>query len=98
MRRLFVEAGGFRKRVDALGGFSLLASIQSEILSRPDIGTIVQALRGVRKMRMPDVERGKGKRGDFGCCTWTCRPEKKPTYYGSTARMNLKISLRMNER
>ncbi|MBI2339814.1 MAG: type II toxin-antitoxin system RelE/ParE family toxin [Deltaproteobacteria bacterium] len=65
MRRLFIEAEGFRKRVDALGGLALLADIQSEILKNPGTGKVVPGLAGVRKMRTADVSRGKGKRGGF---------------------------------
>ena len=65
MERVFVEAEGFRKRVNELGDLSLLKAIQIEILKNPEVGDMIPGLGGVRKMRMSDVRRGKGKRGGF---------------------------------
>ncbi len=63
MKRIFIESQGFSKRVDEFGGLSLLRAIQTDILKNPESGDIVAGLGGVRKMRMPDSRRGKGKRG-----------------------------------
>ena len=38
-------------------------SIEKEILTNPEVGDVVEATGGVRKMRLIDSARGKGKRG-----------------------------------
>lgn len=63
MKRIFIESKGFSKRVDEFGELSLLRAIQADILKNPESGDIVAGLGGVRKMRMADSRRGKGKRG-----------------------------------
>ncbi|QQR79526.1 MAG: hypothetical protein IPJ69_09190 [Deltaproteobacteria bacterium] len=65
MRRLFVEAEGFRKRIDQLKQPLLLRLIQNEILKDPHRGTVIPGLGGLRKIRIGDVEKGKGKRGGY---------------------------------
>lgn len=79
MRRLFIEAEGFRKKVDTVGGLPLLAGIQNEILKNPNTGKIIPGLGGVRKMRMGDMARGKGKKGGFRVL-YLDLPEREKTY------------------
>jgi hypothetical protein len=43
----------------------LLRAIQSELQSKPDRGAMVPGLGGVRKARIANPGRGKGKRGGF---------------------------------
>lgn len=64
MRRLFVEATSFQKRVDKAGQAALMA-IQQAIMKTPDAGALMQGTGGLRKLRIADAERGKGKRGGF---------------------------------
>lgn len=42
-----------------------MRAIEEEILKDPDAGDLIQGARGVRKLRISDPERGKGKRGGF---------------------------------
>jgi len=42
-----------------------LNAIQSDLLSNPERGRVVQGLGGIRKARAADPVRGKGKRGGF---------------------------------
>lgn len=79
MKRLFIESEGFRKRLDKLGGLPLLTAIQSEILKNPEAGDILAGLGGVRKMRMADPYRGKGRRGGFRI-VYLDLPDRKKTY------------------
>ena len=65
MRRHFVEINGFRTRVDDRGGDSLLRRIQYLILENPERGDTIAGTGGLRKMRVEDPSRGKGKRGGF---------------------------------
>jgi mRNA-degrading endonuclease RelE of RelBE toxin-antitoxin system len=52
------------RRVDQEGG-SLLADIQAVLLENPTAGSVMQGCGGLRKLRMPDAGRGKGKRGGY---------------------------------
>jgi len=61
MRRVFIEAKDFKKRVDELGGEELLQAIQNEILKDPEKGSIIRETGGIRKLRL--TLEGKGKSG-----------------------------------
>lgn len=65
MRRTFFQTHIFAKKIDARGGQELLLRIEDEILKSPEAGAIVAGTGGVRKMRVEDTGRGKGKRGGF---------------------------------
>lgn len=65
MTRIFIETDGFRKRVDAAGDRNLLARIQHELLKDITAGDLVPSTGGIRKMRIADEDRGKGKRGGY---------------------------------
>ena len=43
----------------------LLRAIQSELVEKPDRGAMVSGLGGIRKARVANPARGKGKRGGF---------------------------------
>ncbi len=61
--RTFREMDVFLKQVESYGDPELLKNIQNEILNNFDIGDTVSGTGGLRKFRMPDPTRGKGKRG-----------------------------------
>ena len=63
MKRLFVEAEAFRKKMDGYGEAALLRIVQNEILQGPERGKVIPSLGGLRKIRVSDSRRGKGKRG-----------------------------------
>jgi hypothetical protein len=63
MKRLFKETPTFSQKLEVLGDKSLLKAIQDAILESPSIGKVIAGTGGLRKMRMPDSSRGKGKRG-----------------------------------
>ena len=67
MKRLFIESEIFRKQIDDLinrnKDHSLLQTIQNEILKNPEKGNLIPGLGGLRKIRIKDSFRGKGKRG-----------------------------------
>ncbi len=64
MKRLFVQSEWFKRALDSReDGVMLLKQIEVEILKNPECGDLVQSAGGVRKMRMPDIGRSKGKRG-----------------------------------
>lgn len=79
MRRSFVETSQFRARVDASEDEELLREIQNEILKAPEKGATIAGTGGLRKLRVSDRHRGKGKRGgyraiylDLPHCSLTC--------------------------
>lgn len=64
MRRLFVETSFFAARVDKAGR-EALSEIQNELLRRLESGAVIEGTGGLRKLRIADRGRGKGKRGGF---------------------------------
>ncbi len=63
MRRIFFQTHIFSKKIDSRGGQGLLLRIEEEILKNPEVGATVAGTGGVRKLRIEDPERQKGKRG-----------------------------------
>lgn len=64
MKRLFIQAESFKERLnEQKDGDKLLREIELEIVKNPECGDVVQGTGGVRKMRVSDPTRGKGKRG-----------------------------------
>jgi len=59
----FVETTAFTRRIVALGLEVALHHLQSELQARPMAGVLDPGTGGLRKVRMPDPGRGKGKRG-----------------------------------
>jgi hypothetical protein len=64
MRRVFVETSAFSKTVDEEGRETLLL-IQEELLRRLESGPVITGTGGLRKLRVSDAGRGKGKRGGY---------------------------------
>jgi hypothetical protein len=65
MHRIFFQTRIFSKNLDRRGGDALLRRIEEEILKNPEVGATVAGTGGVRKLRIEDPARGKGKRGGF---------------------------------
>lgn len=59
----FVETRVFTRRIVALGLEDALRELQLMLLDRPDAGDLDPGTGGLRKVRMRDPTRGKGKRG-----------------------------------
>lgn len=65
---VFIEAVAFTKRLERLAGESageVLSAIQEELLAESERGDMVQGTGGIRKARVANPARGKGKRGGF---------------------------------
>lgn len=65
---LFVEFRVFTERLHRLAkdhAESVLLTIQEDLLQNPQRGTVVPGLAGIRKARVENPARGKGKRGGF---------------------------------
>jgi hypothetical protein len=59
----FVETTVFTRRITALGLEGALRDLQLELLRNPEAGSLDPGTGGLRKVRVPDRGRGKGKRG-----------------------------------
>jgi hypothetical protein len=59
----FVETTVFTKRVTALGLEDSLRLLQHELMLNPEAGDVEPGTGGLRKIRVADPGRGKGKRG-----------------------------------
>ena len=54
----------FQRRIDRAGR-EALSAIQNELLARLEAGDVIAGTGGLRKLRVADPGRGKGKRGGF---------------------------------
>lgn len=59
----FVETTAFTKRLLALGLEESLRDLQLALLDNPEAGDVEPGTGGLRKVRLGDPARGKGKRG-----------------------------------
>jgi hypothetical protein len=64
MIREFIETTAFTKRVEK-AGHGLLIDIQNQLMEDPEAGDLIQGTGGLRKIRIADPGRGKGKRGGY---------------------------------
>ena len=80
------------KYLDQLGDRELLLTIQVSILANPDAGDLIPGSGGVRKMRVADASRSKGKRGGYRVLYFDL-PDLQLTYllmiYGKGEKDNL---------
>ncbi len=64
----FIESRSFSRKLHQVTGDAadqILRTIQGELHRRPDRGAIVPGLGGIRKARLANPTRGKGKRGGY---------------------------------
>lgn len=59
----FVESPAFTSRVARMGLEDDLRSLQLELVAKPDRGALDPQTGGLRKIRLSDAGRSKGKRG-----------------------------------
>jgi hypothetical protein len=65
---VFIESKSFTRRLHELAedaADSVLVSLQSGLVDNPVRGDVVKGLGGIRKSRIANPGRGKGKRGGF---------------------------------
>ncbi|HGP7166048.1 TPA: hypothetical protein ACLRIW_001587 [Neisseria meningitidis] len=63
MKAVFVELPPFERfRADYFSSEEYRA-FQNELMANPEKGDVIQGTRGLRKIRVADSKRGKGKRG-----------------------------------
>ncbi len=63
MKKKFVETSEFTEWVKEYLSDEALAVCQRELLNDPETGSVMPGCGGLRKMRVADPRRGKGKRG-----------------------------------
>lgn len=63
MRDIFVESLEFTEWVEAYLTDEGLAALQRDLLRDPQAGDVMPGCGGLRKLRIADRRRGKGKRG-----------------------------------
>lgn len=64
MNRTFIEVPQFTKKWQALGlTDDNLKALEEELLNDPKAGDAIKGTGGIRKIRIPMENRGKGKRG-----------------------------------
>lgn len=66
MRRLFIQAVAFRKRIqDFDKSGNLLLVIEGELLRSPKAGDVFPGLGGIRKIRVASINENRGKSGSY---------------------------------
>ncbi len=63
MLKTFIESVEFSAWVKSYFTDDHLAAMQRELLAEPEIGDVIPGCGGLRKLRVADPKRGKGKRG-----------------------------------
>jgi hypothetical protein len=63
MKKTFVETAEFTEWVREYMSDDALSDLQRALLNDPDMGSVMPGCGGLRKMRVADPRRGKGKRG-----------------------------------
>ena len=63
MKRIFIETKGFTSAVYDFMSELDLVRFQQALMINPQSGTVIPGCGGLRKIRIPDPRRHKGKRG-----------------------------------
>lgn len=63
MQKTFIESGEFTAWGKSYLTDDDLAAMQRELLAEPEIGDVIPGCGGLRKLRVAEPKRGKGKRG-----------------------------------
>ena len=63
MKKVFIESGEFTKWVRRYLDDDAYAAFQQLLLEAPDRGPVIPGCGSLRKIRLADSRRGKGKRG-----------------------------------
>jgi putative transcriptional regulator len=63
MKKLFVETTAFTREITDRFDDGTYAQFQRELLRNPDCGAVMPGCGGLRKVRLADPKRRKGKRG-----------------------------------
>ena len=97
MRALFVETDSFTDWVTHRMSDGTLAELQQELMRNPEAGDLMPGCGGLRKVRVPDPSRGKGKRGGIRVI-YLYLPEIKRFFLISAFGKNEKADLTPKEK
>jgi putative transcriptional regulator len=92
MQCMFVESIGFTQRVVQLGLEEDLRRLQNQLNLDPRAGTLDPGTGGLRKVRMTDSSRGRGKRGGARV-HYLFAPERGVIYLVSIYPKNEQVTL-----
>jgi hypothetical protein len=62
MKATFVETTGFTESISAFVSDAAYAGLQQQLMANPDAGDVMPGCGGLRKIRVADLKRRKGKR------------------------------------
>src|SRR5205085_12428964 len=97
MKEAFLETRGFTELLEQFMSDQEYAEIQSRLLKNPECGDVIPGCGGIRKLRVPDVARGKGKRGGARLL-YIYFPEVKKFYMVTIYGKNVKRDVSMEEK
>jgi hypothetical protein len=63
MKATFIESTGFTEAIVELLSDDAYAQVQFQLMANPDAGDVIPGCGGLRKLRIADPKRRKGKRG-----------------------------------
>ncbi len=63
MKAIFVELPAFAKYRPEYLDDEGFRDLQNSLMANPEAGDVIEGTGGLRKIRQPDLRRGKGKRG-----------------------------------
>jgi hypothetical protein len=63
MQKLFIETTGFTREVTVRLDDEAYAAFQKQLMDAPDCGKVMPGCGGLRKVRLADPRRRRGKRG-----------------------------------
>lgn len=63
MKAVFIESSEFTRWITEYLPDDAYAELQQELMDNPEKGTVMPGCGGLRKIRIADPRRGKGKRG-----------------------------------
>jgi len=93
----FIETGVFTRRLQQLELESELRNLQNELAANPLVGDLERGTGGLRKVRMADPSRNKGKRGGARV-HYLYVPERKVIYLIFVYGKNDQVSLSSEEK
>ena len=97
MDLLFVEAAPFTAERDDYLPPEQFREVQNALIAEPRKGDVVPDTGGIRKLRVPDASRGKGKRG--GCrLFYMYLPEVSEIHFLAIYSKNEKVDLTASDK
>ena len=97
MRFVFIESLEFTRWVGEYLSDEVLSALQRRLTNDPEIGDVMPGCGGLRKVRIADPRRGKGKRGGIRVI-YLYVPESEVIYLITVYRKDQKDDLSANDK